>query len=111
MREWRVSIPWRYVKRSSPGLLESLHGVPTLKLAHWTNFLKTTLGQAPLRQPYFSRLVRDAGATLDGTVCSRRSSVAHGRARSVGLSVSVDRSFGNFGVLSAQAQERKRKLG
>ena len=67
-------------------------------------FLKTTLGQTPLRQPCFSRLVRDAGAALEGTVCSRRGSLAHGRSRSVGLSVSIDRSFGNFGVLSAQAQ-------
>ena len=75
-----------------------------LELAHWTNFLKTTLGQTPLRQPCFSCLVRDAGATLEGTVCSRRGSLAHGRSRSVGLSVSIDRSFGNFGVLSAQAQ-------
>jgi hypothetical protein len=57
-----------------------------------------------LRQPCFSCLVRDAGATLEGTVCSRRGSLAHGRSRSVGLSVSIDRSFDNFGVLSAQAQ-------
>ena len=46
----------------------------------------------------------DTGATLEGTVCSRRGSLAHGRSRSVGLSVSIDRSYGNFGVLSAQAQ-------
>ena len=78
--------------------------VRILKLGHWTNFLKTTLGQAPLRQPCFSRLVRGAGTALDGTVCSRRGSLAHGRSRSVGLSVSVDRSFGNFSVLSSQAQ-------
>ena len=52
----------------------------------------------------FSRLVRDAGAAVEGMVCSRRGSLAHSRSRSVGLSVSIDRSFGNFGVLSAQAQ-------
>ena len=68
-------------------------------------FKKNILGlEAVLCQPCFSRLVRDAGATLEGTVCSSRGSLAHGRSRSVGLSVSIDRSFGNFGVLSAQAK-------
>ena len=95
---------WRHMKRSSAGLLGSLHDASILKLAHWTNFLKTTLGQAPLRQPCFSRLVRDAGAALEGTVCSRRGSLAHGRSRSVGLSVSIDRLFVNFGVLSSHTQ-------
>ena len=104
MSEMLVRPSFSHVERSSAGLLGSLHGTRTLKLAHWTNFLKTTLGQTPLRQPCFSCLVRDAGATLEGTVCSRRGSLAHGRSRSVGLSVSIDRSFGNFGVLSAQAQ-------
>ena len=74
------------------------------RLAYWTTFLKATLDQTPLRQPCFSRLVRDTGATLEATVCSRRGFLAHGRSRSVGLSVSIDRSFDNFGVLSAQAQ-------
>ena len=96
--------PWRHVAISPAGLLGSLYGVRASKLSHWTTFLKSTLGQAPLRQPCFSRLVSDAGATLKGTVCSRRGSLAHGRSRSAGLSVSIDRSFGNFGVLSAQAQ-------
>ena len=42
---------------------------------------------------------------MEGTVCSRRGSLAHGRSRSVGLPVSINRSFGIFGVLSAaQAQ-------
>ena len=105
MSEMLMSTPWRHVKRSSAGLLGSLHGAPIIsKLSQWTNFLKTTLGQAPLCQPCSSRFVRDAGATLDGTVCSRRGSLAHGRSRSVGLSVLIDRSYGNFGVLSAQAQ-------
>ena len=43
-----------------------MHASSTRLLAYWTNFLKATLGQAPLRQPCFSRLVRDAGAALEG---------------------------------------------
>ena len=81
-----------------------MHDTRISKISHWATFLKTTLGQTPLRQPCFSCLVHDAGATLGGTVCSRRGFLAHGRSRSVGLSVSIDRSFENFGVLSAQAQ-------
>ena len=43
-----------------------------------------------LASTLFLLLVRDAGATLEGTVCSRRGSLAHGRSRSVGLSVSIE---------------------
>ena len=104
MRESRVSVLWRHAKRPAAGLLGSLHASrythpQTHPLGHFSK--KNTLGQAPSRQPCFSRLVPDAGAKLDGTVCSRRGSLSHGRSRSVGLSDSIDRSFGNFGVLSA----------
>ena len=55
-----------------------MHG---FSLAHWATSSKTTLGQAPLRQPSLSRLVRDTGATLDDTVCSRRGSLSRTAAR------------------------------
>ena len=98
MSEMLARTPWRHAKRSSAGLLGSLYGVRASKISHWSTFQKNILGlEAVLRQPCFSRLVRDAGATLEGTACLRRGSLAHGRSRSVGLSVSVGRSFENFG--------------
>ena len=70
MSELLMLTPWRHEGRSPAGRLGSLYGVSTSKVFHWATFLKNILGQAPLCQPCFSRLVRDTGATLEGTVCS-----------------------------------------